>query len=40
MADMRASVRLSTLEAIGETPVVRLRRLVSDDMATVLVKLE
>jgi cysteine synthase A len=30
----------STLDAIGHTPVVRLRRVVPDDSATVLVKLE
>lgn len=34
------SIRESVLQAIGNTPVVRLRKLVSPDMADVLVKLE
>ena len=33
-------VRNSVLEAIGNTPVVRLRKIVSPDMANVVVKLE
>src|SRR5262249_11651126 len=35
-----SSVRNSVLEAIGNTPVVRLRKIVSPDMADVFVKLE
>ena len=33
-------VRNSVLEAIGNTPVVRLRKIVSPDMASVVIKLE
>lgn len=35
-----SAVRNSILEAIGNTPVVRLRKIVSPDMADVVVKLE
>ncbi len=35
-----SAVRNSVLEAIGNTPVVRLRKIVSPDMADVVVKLE
>ncbi len=34
------TVSRSTLDVIGNTPIVQLRRLVADDAATVLVKLE
>ena len=37
---MPATVRASTLEAIGRTPVVRLNKIVPPDSADVLVKLE
>src|SRR4051812_27755439 len=40
MADNQQTVRASVLEAIGNTPVVRLQKLVSADSADVLVKLE
>src|SRR4051794_5942565 len=40
MAGMVAPVRGSTLEAIGGTPVVRLRKVVPPDCAEILVKLE
>jgi cysteine synthase A len=40
MSDSGRAVRSSTLRAIGETPVVRLRKLVQPDCADVLVKLE
>ena len=40
MRAMQQSVRGSTLEAIGDTPVVRLAKLVGPDSADVLVKLE
>jgi cysteine synthase A len=40
MATTRQSVRGSVLEAIGETPVVRLHKLVPEGSADVLVKLE
>jgi cysteine synthase A len=40
MPVMQQTVRGSILEAIGETPVVRLRKLVSEGSADVLVKLE
>src|ERR1700722_20882648 len=36
----RNQVRESVLQAIGNTPVVRLRKIVSPGMAEVLVKLE
>ena len=36
----RSNVRDSVLQAIGKTPLVRLRKLVTPDMADVLVKLE
>ena len=35
-----SSVRNSVLEAIGNTPVVRLRKIVSPGMADIVVKLE
>lgn len=38
--DTNATVRDSVLHAIGNTPLVRLRKLVTADMADVLVKLE
>jgi cysteine synthase A len=40
MTGMPTAVRASTLDAIGGTPVVRLRRLVGPESADVLVKLE
>lgn len=36
----RKDIKNTVLEAIGHTPVVRLRKLVSSDMADVIVKLE
>src|SRR5262245_61448253 len=39
-AGMQQTVRGSILEAIGDTPVVRLRKLVPEGSAEVLVKLE
>src|SRR4029077_7279010 len=39
-AVMQQTVRGSILEAIGDTPVVRLQKLVPDGSAEVLVKLE
>lgn len=38
--DKTSDVRNSVLDAIGNTPVVRLRKLVTPDMAEVVVKLE
>jgi cysteine synthase A len=40
MTGMPTAVRASTLDAIGGTPVVRLRKVVGPDSADVLVKLE
>ena len=40
MGAKRTNVRNSILEAIGNTPVVRLRKLVTPEMADVIVKLE
>src|SRR5688500_17124776 len=37
---MQETVRASVLDAIGRTPVVRLRKLVAEGSAEVLVKLE
>ena len=40
MAGIRQTVRASVLDAIGDTPVVRLQKVVPPDSAEVLVKLE
>jgi cysteine synthase A len=40
MRGMQQTVRSSTLEAIGDTPVVRLAKIVPPDSAEILVKLE
>src|SRR5437870_11158166 len=40
MSNTPSKVYPSTLQAIGNTPIVKLRKLISADSATVLVKLE
>jgi cysteine synthase len=40
MLNTSPKVYPSTLQAIGNTPIVKLRKLISADSATVLVKLE